>query len=149
MLRNNQSTMQQLQLSGCSKAIDDTGLRIISNMQNLVFLDISFAKKVTDAGLVHFSDKKLAIHTIVVSGCSGISSAGMTALLNCCTSTLVDFEAQWLDQETMKSDFFLKLGYCWQLEYIDLAGCLSLDDQAIQHLTKAEVVTGVSEAGQN
>ena len=120
-------------------------MRIISNMPNLVFIDISFAKQVTDAGLVHFSDKQLALHTISVSGCTSISSAGLTALLNCCTATLVDLEAQWLDQENFKSDFFVKLGYCWQLEYLDLAGCTKLDDSAAQNIAKAEIESGDAE----
>ena len=99
-------------------------------MPELSFIDISFAKNVTDAGLVHFSDKTLPLNTLVISGCSSISSAGLTALLNCCTNTLVDFEACYLDQETFKSDFCLKLAYAWQLEYLDIAGCLALDDMA-------------------
>ena len=72
-------------------------MRLISNAPELKFLDVSFAKKVTDAGLVHFSEKKLPISCLVISGCSGISSAGITAMLKCCTDTLVDFEACFLD----------------------------------------------------
>jgi len=99
-------------------------------MEQLTFLDVSFAKKITDAGLVHFSEKKLPLNALVLSGCSGISSAGLTAILKCCTSTLVDFEACYLNQETVKSDFFAKLGYAWQLEFLDLSGCSHLDDNA-------------------
>lgn len=134
MLRNNQATLQKIQLYNDTNAVDDTALRLISGCPNLSFLDVSFAKQITDAGLVHFSDKALPIDTLVVSGCTGMSSAGMTALLNCCTQTLVDFEMQYLDQETMKGDMFLKLGYAWQLEFLDIAGCPFVDDMAMQNL---------------
>lgn len=82
----------------------------------------------------------MPLETLVLSGVNSISSAGMTVLLNACSSTLVHLEAAYLDQETMKSDCFLKLGYCFNLEYLDVSGCTKLDDNAINNLLKAEVV---------
>jgi len=82
-------------------------------MDNLEFLDISFAKKVTDQGLVHFATKSLPIANLIVNGCNGITHAGLTALLSSCSKTLLDLEAAFLDQETLKGDFLTKVGFCW------------------------------------
>jgi len=40
----------------------------------------------------------------------------------------------------MKSDIFLKLGYCWNLEIIDVCGDKFIDDTAFMNLMKAERV---------
>lgn len=80
-----------------SHALDDTSVRLLSNMKNLTFLDISYAKRVTDQGLVHFSDKKLPLETLIINGLSSISIAGLSAMLNCCTNSLLDLEAAFLD----------------------------------------------------
>ena len=41
-----------MQLSGCSKAIDDEVMMNISKLgESLVFLDLSYAKNVTDEGI--------------------------------------------------------------------------------------------------
>jgi hypothetical protein len=56
----------------------------MSGLANLEFLDISYCKQVTDQGLVHFSDKKLPITSLVINGVQSVTSAGVAALLNCC-----------------------------------------------------------------
>lgn len=82
-------------------------------MPKLNFLDISFAKKVSDAGLVHFAAKTLPITTLIVNGCNGITHAGLTAILGSCSATLIDLEAAFLDQEGLKGEFLTKVGVCW------------------------------------
>lgn len=129
MLRRNKN-ITALQLSACSEAIDDTSARLISNLQSLVFLDISFCKKVTDQGLIHFNDKNLPMQTVVCNGVTGVSGNGLAALLNSCKDSLVDFEAALMDQESMKSNFFSELGVCWKLQYLDISGNVGVDDNA-------------------
>lgn len=67
-----------------------------------------------------------------------MSSLGVSSLLNCCRSTLLDLEASCLDQESFKSDVFLKLGLCFGLESLDLSGCRGLDDTAFTNMSKCE-----------
>jgi hypothetical protein len=71
-----------------------------------------------------------------------LGSNGITAILNCCTTTLVDFEAAYLDYEEMKHLYLQKVAFCWNLELLDLAGNTSLDDMAVQLLNKGEVKMG-------
>lgn len=82
----------------------------------------------TDHGLVNFGEKKLPIDSITLNGCTGISSLGLTILIGSCSATLVNYEGAFLDQETMKSDVFLKFATCWNLEYLDICGCSYIDD---------------------
>lgn len=96
LLRKNPN-LEQIQLSGCNNAVDDKAIRLMSGLANLEFLDISYCKQVTDQGLVHFSDKKLPITSLVINGVQSVTSAGVAALLNCCMQTLVDLEAGDLD----------------------------------------------------
>jgi len=56
MLKKNQQ-LENLQLSGCSDAVDDVALNMISNLENLCFLDLSFCKRFTDRGCNHFQNK--------------------------------------------------------------------------------------------
>lgn len=139
LLKQNEG-LEDLQLSGCVNAVEDTSIRLISALPKLTFLDISFTKRATDQGLVHFGGRKVPLTTLVLNSVTSISSAGLTVLIGACSSTLVHLEAAYLDQETMKSDFFLKLGYCWNLQYLDVSGCSKLDDTIITNLHKAEVV---------
>lgn len=64
-------------MSGCTNAINDKVMRLISSLKYLEFLDISYCKRVTDQGLVHYSDKKLPITVLSVSGVNGASSLGL------------------------------------------------------------------------
>jgi hypothetical protein len=68
----------------------------ISKMKDLYFLDISYAKQVTDEGLAHFADKNLPIEHLCVNGVANISSAGLANLIDCCTETLIELEASML-----------------------------------------------------
>lgn len=104
------------------------------------FIDVSYCKKITDAGLATFSGLTLPLTGIVVSGLSNVSSLGISQLISTCTNTLIDFEAAFLSQETMKSDVFLKLGYCWNLEVIDVCGDKFIDDNAFINILKAEKI---------
>ncbi len=88
--------LQELQLSGCENAVDDHTLRFISKLKDLSFIDVSYCKKVTDAGLASFTGLTLPLTGIVVSGLLNISSLGLQQLVATCTSTLVDFEAAFL-----------------------------------------------------
>lgn len=76
MLRQNLN-LQELQLSGCENAVDDHSVRYISKLKELSFLDVSYCKKITDAGLASFTGLTLPLTGIVVSGLSNISSLGL------------------------------------------------------------------------
>lgn len=81
----------------------------------------------------------MPLTTLVMNGVTSISSAGMTVLVGACSTSLVHLEVAYLDQDTMKSDFFLKVGYCWNLELLDVSGCTKLDDTMVTNLQKAAV----------
>ena len=50
-----------------------------------------------------------------------------------------------MDQDTFKSDIFVKLGQCWSLESLDVTGAKHIDDQAFVNVSKAEVVPAPGE----
>lgn len=112
---------------------------MISSLSSLQFLDISYSKKVTDVGMAYFSNKKIPINTLVINSCLGISSNGASILISACSETLLDFEAAFNSQPEMKSDLFSKLAVCWNLQSLDVTGCIQISDQAFGLLAKGEV----------
>lgn len=101
---------------------------MIAGQEKLEFFDISYCRKVTDEGLMAFKDKKLELNGIVMNALPGVTSAGVAAVIGCCTDTLLDFEASNLDQDTFKGDALVPLGRCWNIETIDISGCKHIDD---------------------
>jgi len=114
MLRKN-ADLSALQLSGCVHAVDDTNVRLMSNLANLNFLDLSYCKNVTDAGLIHFQDKEVALNVLVMNGMVKVTHIGLSAIITSCAKSIIDLEVAFLDQEELKPDFFAKIGICWQL----------------------------------
>lgn len=53
-------------------------MRSISKLKDISFLDISYCKKITDAGMASFSGLVLPLTGIVVNGVTGISSLGLS-----------------------------------------------------------------------
>ncbi len=66
--------------------------------QTLVFLDISYAKDVTDVGIKFFEGKNFpCFNSLMINGVTGISSAGLKSWLTSFTETLIDLEAALCD----------------------------------------------------
>ena len=86
---------------------------IANKFPHLYFLDISFATKVTDAGLKAFEGKKLPIEFLSVNGVSGISSEGLTWLVEAVSDCVRELECAMLMQPTMQSHFANALGRCY------------------------------------
>lgn len=140
LLVKNNPQLEDLQLSGCHNAVDDVVMHKISSLNQLTFLDISYAKQLTDNGLICFKDKQSwGLQTLIINGVSGISSQGLGMLIQSCSPTLQEFEGSCLDQPEMKNDFLQKLGQCWSLEFVDISGCSNIEDQGILFLVKGEV----------
>jgi len=114
MLRKN-ADLSALQLSVCVHAVDDTNVRLMSNLANLNFLDLSYCKNVTDAGLIHFQEKEVALNVLVMNGMVKVTHIGLSAIITSCSKSIIDLEVAFLDQEELKPDFFAKIGICWQL----------------------------------
>ena len=85
MVRGNPN-LEELQLSGCINAIDDVAMRLIAQSNNLTFLDISYSKKLTDQGLMHFdgSENTAKLSSLIMNGCPSVTSAGMIQILSAC-----------------------------------------------------------------
>jgi hypothetical protein len=111
----------------------------ISKLKDLYFLDISYAKLVTDEGLANFSNKQLPIEHLCVNGVDKISSTGLGNIVSCCSETLVELEAAMLMQQSMKSDCFEQIGKCYELEYLDFSGGMHIDDMFFMQMSKNKV----------
>ena len=47
-----------------------------------------------------------------------------------------------MDQESFNSKFFETLGFCFNLEYLDVAGSNGMDDDAVRLMFNADVKVG-------
>ena len=129
LLKKNKG-LELVQLSGCTNGVDDQAMHLFSKLEDLELLDISYCKKVSDAGTPPFGQVQLPITQLALNGVNGLSSAGVNNILTSCSGTLVDLELANMDQDSFKNDVMNMIGKCWSLETLDLAGALNLDDQA-------------------
>ena len=143
LLIDNNRSLSHIQLSGCTNGVDNEVMKNIANLTTtLNFLDISYCKQVTDEGLVHFSDKTYQLDSLDINGCNGISGPGLKQWLHSFKDTLLDLEAALMDQESFSSVFMETLGYCFNLETLDLVGCKGIDDNGARMLVAASVRVG-------
>ena len=144
LLIDNNRSLSHIQLSGCNGGVDNEVLSNIAKhlTQSLNFLDISYCKEVTDEGLAHFNELTYPMDSLMINGCSGISGAGLKQLLHSFKDTLLDLEAALNDQAIFNGTFFETLGYCFNLETLDVAGSNAIDDDAGRALTNAAITVG-------
>lgn len=77
-------------MSGCEQALTDDNMFYIANLKyGPTFLDISWATKVTDLGLLYFKDKTLPIQHLNFNGLTGITSKGFDAVLKSCKDSII------------------------------------------------------------
>ena len=116
---------------------------IANNLTNtLNFLDISYCKAITDEGLAHFSEKTYPLDSLIINGCNGISGAGLKQMLHSFKDTLLELECAFNDQASFNSSFFETLGFCFNLETLDVSGSNDINDDGGRALTNASVTVG-------
>jgi len=108
-------------------------------LQNLNFLDISFAKQVSDDGLQFFKNKHLPIRKLFINGLVKASNVGLTDIVVACRSTLKILEAGFMDQETVTGAFCVPLAQAFELQELHLTGCSNIGDDGISALPKGEI----------
>ena len=84
--------LEQLQLSGCVNAVDDDSIRMISDLEYLTMLDVSYCNKLTDEGCKAFDGKTTTLTTLYMNCCSKVGSQGIISILNSCKQTLFEIE---------------------------------------------------------
>ena len=119
------------------------GLIAVNLQENLSFLDISYCKQVSDLGLEKFKEKTYPLDSLVINGCNGISGPGLNVWLHSFKDTLLDLEAALMDQESFNSKFFETLGFCFNLETLDVSGSNGMDDDGVRMIFNAEVKSGI------
>jgi len=136
-LKNNGATLERFSASSCFDAITDKSVTELANSGNdrLQFLDISYAKQLTDEGLNAFKDKIFPLTHLCVNGLSMVTGAGLQWPIWAAQHTLVCYHGALMDQEELKvADFGKALGHCFLLEIIDLGGCKHITDEFFGHL---------------
>jgi hypothetical protein len=74
-------------------------LHAISKIENpvLEFLDVSYAKLVTDEGLKAFEDKTFKINHLALNGLNAVSSVGLYHPIYASRDTLLIYEGALMD----------------------------------------------------
>lgn len=83
-----------------------------------------------------------------MNGCPNITSAGMAAVIQCCSQDLLEFEIAGNNQDLGGTDYLKALGTCWNLQLLDLTACPT-DDKGFKELCCQQVKfsTGTVEPG--
>lgn len=114
----------------------------MGRLAELCFLDVSYCKQFTDAGFAGFKDKSYQLDSLIINGCNGISGPGLKEWLHSFKDTLLDLEAAFNDQESFSSAFFETLGYCFNLETLDVVGSANIVDEDVRKMVAAGVTVG-------
>lgn len=125
-------------MSNIPNAITNDICDNLSEIHNLSFLDISFATKVTDEGLHHFTGKHRPIIQLFVNGLTSITSVGFTNLIKTCTGSLKILEAAFMDQEHMTGAMCHPISHAFELQELDLTGNSNVSDDGVIQLVKGE-----------
>lgn len=135
--------LRRLQASNCQDALNNETMAKIASIESkkLEFLDISYAKLVTDEGLKAFEGKKFPITHLCLNGMTSVTGLGLSYPINACKDTLEIYEGALMDQEELKvAEFGKALGTCFLLGSIDIGGCHHITDEFFHHLTNGERV---------
>jgi hypothetical protein len=87
----------------------------LSEIQHLNFLDISFAKQITDDGLQFFKNKQLPIRKLFINGLERATNAGLIDIILSCRPHLKILEAGFMDQESVTGAFCVPLALAFEL----------------------------------
>ena len=125
-------------MSNLPNAITDEVCNLVSEIENLTFLDISFATKITDTGLKFFVGKHRPIRQLYVNGLRNITAAGFVQLIETCTASLKILEAGFMDQDQMTGAMCLPISHAFELQELDLTGNSNVADDGVTQLAKGE-----------
>lgn len=137
-LDNNSKSLQRLSASNCIDAITDKSVEKLANIESvdLQFLDISYAKLLTDEGLNHFKGKTFPLTHLCVNGLTQVTGMGLFHPIMAGKDSLLVYQGALMDQEDLKiAEFGKALGVCFNLESLDVGGCKHITDEFFNHLT--------------
>lgn len=144
------------QASSCYDGIDDEVLQELANpvardedgrpdpegkipTRCLQFIDISYCKQVTDAGLIAFEGKTFPLTHLCVNGLTEVTGAGLFHPIQAGKDTLEVYQGALMDQEGLANATFAKaLGHCFNLQTLDLGGCRHIGDEFFNFICQGE-----------
>lgn len=107
--------LKRFEASNCQTAITDESVKALANLENttLSYLDIGYAKLVTDEGLNAFEGKTFPLTHLNISGLTSASSLGLYHPIYAARKTLKFLNCSLHDQEEAKNPEFSKaIGHC-------------------------------------
>ena len=144
------------QASSCYDGIDDEVLAELANpvardedgkpdpegkkpSRCLEFIDISYCKQVTDAGLMAFEGKTYPLTHLCLNGLTEVTGNGLYHPIYAARDTLEVYQGALMDQEGLANSHFGKaLGLCFKLNTLDLGGCRHIGDDFFNFLCSGE-----------
>jgi len=148
-----------LKAISCKRGITDEIMPFLAKHKKMTVLDLSYCSELTDEGLKVFNppppnndipaddqEKKEApppppipvykFRELSLAGLTNATNEGFKAILETCEKTLLVLNLSLNDQESFTSEVSKAIAQCFELLSLDLTGCLGLDDQALNHLTR-------------
>ena len=147
LINKHGSSLEWLDASNCQDALTDESVQAIANIENpkLTYLNLSYAKLITDEGLNAFEGKEFMLDTLNLTGLTGVSGKGLYHPIWACKETLSEYFGGLMDQEEVKPGMDMKalefgkaLGNCWNLQILDLGFNKALTDAFFEQLMSQE-----------
>ena len=90
LINKHGKSLEWLDASNCQDALTDESVQAIANIENpkLTYLNLSYAKLITDEGLSAFEGKEFMLDTLNLTGLTGVSGKGLYHPIWACKETL-------------------------------------------------------------
>jgi F-box/leucine-rich repeat protein 2/20 len=124
-------TVVSLEVKGTglqTAALTDQGLRAVSSLAALTFLDLSYCVKVSDEGLRAVSSSCTTLKTLNLFACDKVTDEGVRAVSSLPALTFLDLAGSKVTDEGVRA----VASSCTALNTLNLFGCFEVTDEGVR-----------------
>ncbi|KAF7071755.1 hypothetical protein CFC21_077008, partial [Triticum aestivum] len=126
-------SLRELSLSKCSGVTDTDLSFVVSRLKNLLKLDITCNRNITDVSLAAITSSCPSLISLRMESCSHFSSEGLRLIgKRCCHLEELDITDSDLDDEGLKA-----LSGCSKLSVLKIGICMRISDEGLIHIGKS------------
>lgn len=126
-------SLRELSLSKCSGVTDTDLSFVVSRLKNLLKLDITCNRNITDVSLSAITSSCPCLISLRMESCTHVSSEGLRLIgKRCCHLEELDITDSDLDDEGLKA-----LSRCSKLTSLKIGICMRISDEGLIHIGKS------------
>jgi bacterioferritin-associated ferredoxin len=120
--------------------LTDQGLRAVSSLASLTFLDLSWCLNVTDEGVRAVVSSCTALKTLNLFACDAVTDEGVRAVSSLPALTFLDLADSKVTDEGVRA----VASSCTALKTLNLCHCLEVTDEGVKAVSSCNALTSLS-----